>query len=127
MDTSVGFSRSQENVSAGVSCIQVASATKDLKEERVVIKLGEAAPSFSFIHHIAFVFMDVLLLHQIAIPVMEETFVKSFLQKMKIPFLFPRCAKRMRHPPISFSFFPFDYWFADVFLPSFYLCCGVGS
>lgn len=68
---------SEGDVMAEVSSTGLTSATKLFQNERVVMRLREAAPYLSFISHIALVSMEVLLHRRIAMPVMEGTLSES--------------------------------------------------
>lgn len=83
------------------------------------MKLKEAAAYLSFVVHIALVLVETLFRQQIAMPMMKEKLLKSFLRKVRIRILTPSCTTRMWNPQFSFAFSIFNCWFTDVFLPLF--------
>ena len=65
---------------------RVASAKTLFANDEIVSKVRETAPYLTFLTQVTLVLVEILLHRGIPIPLMDESFVKLFMKKVRTPF-----------------------------------------
>ena len=65
---------------------RVASAKTMFANDEIVSKVRETAPYLTFLTQVTLVLVEILLHRGIPIPLMDESFVKLFMKKVRTPF-----------------------------------------